>query len=91
MATTVKVFSLFDYLEAALRLAVYEQDEGGLIIATVPECSGFLAQGENVEDARANLEDVVEGNILLALQLGWDIPPIPGVTIEERDVEARSA
>ena len=91
MARIVKVFSLSRYLEAALKVAVYERDEEGLTVASVPAAQGFFAQGENVEEARANLEDVIEGNVLLALQLGWDIPPLPGVTIEEQDVEARSA
>lgn len=51
----------------------------------------FFAQGQSHEEARANLEDVIEGNVRLVLQLGWDIPTIPGVAIEERDVEARPA
>lgn len=88
MAQTVKIFSLSRYVEAALRLAAYEQAEDGITIANVPNAQGFFAQGENVEEARANLEDVIEGNVLVALQLGWDIPTLPGVTIEEQDVEA---
>lgn len=91
MAQKVKVFSLSQYMEAALKLAQYERDEDALIVATVPEADGFFAQGQTHEEARANLEDVIEGNVLLALQLGWEIPPLPGVTIEERDVEARPA
>ena len=87
----VKVFSLSSYLEAALKLAEYERDEDETVIATVPSASGFFAQGETHEDARANLEDVIEGNVLLALQLGWEVPPIPGVEIRERDVETDSA
>lgn len=87
----VKVFSLSRYVEAALQRAEYERDENGLIVATVPGASGFFAQGETHEEARANLQEVIEGNVLLALQLGWDIPSIPGVDIEERDVEAHPA
>jgi predicted RNase H-like HicB family nuclease len=79
------------YLEAALRLAEYERDEDGIIVASVPGASGFYAQGDNHEEARDNLEDVIEGNILLALQLGWEVPPIEGFAIEERDVETHSA
>lgn len=82
---------LSQYIETALRLSHLERDEDGLTLATVPDAPGFFAQGENDEEARSNLEDVIEGNVLLALQLGWDIPTLPGVTIEERDVEARSA
>ncbi|MCH8206393.1 MAG: type II toxin-antitoxin system HicB family antitoxin [Chloroflexi bacterium] len=87
----VKVFSLSSYLEAALKLAEYERDDDGVVIATVPSAPGFFAQGDTHEEARANLEDVIEGNVLLALQLGWEVPPVPGVNIKERDVETDSA
>ena len=59
----VKVFSLSSYLEAALKLAEYDRHEDGVVIATVPSASGFFAQGETHEEARANLEDVIEGNV----------------------------
>lgn len=87
----VKLFSIGRYVEAALTLAEYERDEDGLIVASVEGASGFFAQGANHEEARANLEDAIEGNVLLALQLGSEIPVIPGVPIEKRDVEARPA
>ena len=82
MDTKVRSFSLLRYVEAALGLAEYERDEDGVVIGTVPGASGFFAQGDSFEDARANLRDVVEGNVLLALQLGLPIPDVPGVSIE---------
>ena len=87
----VKVFSLSPYIEASLKHARYEQDAGGVVVATVPGASGFFAQGETYEEARANLQEVIEGNVLLALQLGWEVPSIPGVDIQEQDVETHPA
>lgn len=87
----VKFFSLSQYVEAALKQAEYERDEDGIVIAQVPGASGFFAQGDTFEEARENLQDVIEGNVLLALQLGLSIPNIAGVTIEERDAEAIAA
>ena len=87
----VKVFSLSRYIEAALNQAEYERDEDGVIVASVQNVPGFFTQGETHEEARANLEDVVEGNVLLALQLGWEIPQLPGIEIREQDVETNSA
>lgn len=80
-----KYFVLSKYVEAALKRAVYEKDENNVIIATVPEASGFFAQGETFEEARENLQDVIEGNVILALQLGLEIPRIEGVEIKEID------
>ena len=72
-----KVFSLIRYIEKALEKAEYHKDENRMIIAKVPEASGFFAQGDNFEIARENLRDVIEGNVLLALQLGLEIPKYP--------------
>lgn len=83
MTTKVRSFSLLRYVEAALGLAEYVRDEDGVIIAEVPGGAGYFAQGESFEEARANLRDVIEGNVLLALQLGLPIPSVPGVPIEE--------
>lgn len=84
----VKVFSLTRYVEEALKRAEYSRDENGIVIARVPKASGFFAQGDSFEEARENLRDVIEGNVLLALQLGLEIPRIAGVEIEERPVAA---
>ena len=86
----VKVFSFSRYIEAALKNAEYEPDEIGMVVDTVPGVSGFFAQGESYEDARANLQEVIEGNVLLTLHLGWEVPSVPGVDIQEKDVESRS-
>jgi len=59
----VRFFSISRYVEAALTQAEYERDENGVVIATVPGASGF----DNLEEARLNLRDVIEGNVLLAL------------------------
>ena len=85
----LKSFSLADYLKAALACAEYEQDDD-LIVATVPNVVGFYSQGESHEEARMNLRDAIEGNILIALQMGWEIPQIPGVEIRTEVVATDS-
>jgi predicted RNase H-like HicB family nuclease len=87
----VRLFTMSRYVEAALQLAEYERDENGIVIAQVPGASGFFAQGDNFEEARLNLRDVIEGNVLLALQLGLNIPVIGEIVIEEQNVEAVAA
>jgi predicted RNase H-like HicB family nuclease len=83
----VRCFSLSRYVDAALQQAEYHRDENDLVIAEVPGASGFFAQGDTFEEARENLRDAIEGNVLLAPQLGLPIPSISGVAIEEQDVE----
>ena len=79
----LRVFSLARYVERALELAEYSRDENGMVIGKVPGVSGFFTQGESFEEARENLRDVIEGNVLLALQLGLPFPKIRGVNIKE--------
>jgi len=80
-----KIFSLARYIEKALEKAEYYKDENGVIIAKVSGASGFFAQGDNFEAARENLRDVIEGNVLLALQLGLEIPKIEGIEVKEKE------
>jgi predicted RNase H-like HicB family nuclease len=82
----VRQFSLRRYVERALQLAEYERDEGGVVVARVPDADGFYAQGGSVEEARSDLAEVVEGNVLLALQLGLEVPEVPGFAVVEQDV-----
>jgi predicted RNase H-like HicB family nuclease len=72
----VRIFSLADYVEKALMRAEYSRDENGVVIAKIPKASGFFAQGDSFEEARENLREVIEGNVLLALQLGLNIPRV---------------
>jgi predicted RNase H-like HicB family nuclease len=87
----VKVFSISRYIEEALKRAEYKRDENGIVVARVPGASGFFSQGTTVEEARESLRDAIEGNVLLALQLGLEIPQLEGVEIEIKDVEVKAS
>jgi predicted RNase H-like HicB family nuclease len=78
------IFSVTEYAEKALRKAEYSRDENGVVIARVPGAAGFFAQGDSFEEARANLRDAIEGNVVLALQLGLPIPEVEGVKMTEQ-------
>jgi predicted RNase H-like HicB family nuclease len=84
----VRTFSLLSYVTAALAQADYAPDEDGVVIAQVLGAPGFFAQGDTFEEARTNLRDAIEGTVMVALQLGWSIPAIEGIVIEEQDAEA---
>ena len=76
MSMKLRVFSLERYVQEALKNAEYSRDENGVVVGRVPNASGSFAQGDNFEEARENLREVIEGNVLLALQLGLDIPRV---------------
>ncbi len=87
----IRLFSVSRYVQAALAGAEYERDEDGVVVVSVPGMSGAFSQGETFEEARENLRDAIEGNVALALQLGWPIPQLAGVLIEEQDVPTYAA
>ena len=89
--STIMMFSISDYVQAALKRAHYEVDENDVVVAHVPNASGFFSQGESFEEARDNLRDAIEGNVILALQLGLPIPPIEDIVIEVQDAPAYAA
>ena len=87
----VRMLSISRYVQTALTQAVYEPDEHGVIVARVPGMPGFFSQGETFEEARENLRDAIEGNLTMALQMGFPIPPLEGVLIEEQNVSTQAA
>jgi len=86
----VRIFPLLGYVEEALNRAEYITDENGVVIGRVPEAPGFFAEGKTRREGEENLRDVIEGNILLALQLGFDIPPLPGIDIQYVETDTGS-
>ena len=76
------VFSMSEFVSAALELARYERDENGGIVVEVPGLNGALTQGETYEEARTNLIEVIEEGIAIDLQTGYPIPELPNVVMD---------
>ena len=85
----IQAFCLSDYIKAVLERAEYEPD-GEVIFASVPGMPDFYSQGEDLEDARFHLGDAIEGSIVIALQMGWDIPQIPDSEVKIEIVQIDS-
>jgi len=65
-----------EYIQAALKLAEYDTLEDGSYVATVEGLQGVIAIGDNIEECRRDLIEVIEGWIVLRLKLGDCIPPL---------------
>ena len=84
-------FCLSEYIEAALAIAEYEPEDD-VIIARVPGVNAsYFTQGEDYEDAKEMLADAIEGSVVFALQMGWEVPPIPGSKVKMEIVEIDTA
>jgi predicted RNase H-like HicB family nuclease len=72
---------LIEYLEAALRKAHYELMEDGRIFATIKPLKGLWANGDTVEECRANLLDTLEDWLFISIRERMQIPRIEDVSL----------
>jgi predicted RNase H-like HicB family nuclease len=73
---------LSHYIAAALRRAHYEllPDSEGYY-GTIPDCEGVWANADTLEACRNELQDVLEGWIVLGLRMGHALPVIDGIDL----------
>lgn len=73
---------LTDYIHSAMRLAQYEILEDGTYYGEIPGFQGVYANAEALETCRDELQDVLEGWIILGLRLGHSLPVIDGIQLD---------
>jgi predicted RNase H-like HicB family nuclease len=66
-----------EYLNAAMRRAKYEIiNDPEPYYGEIPDCPGVWATGTTLEDCRQDLQETLEGWLILSLQTGLPIPPL---------------
>ena len=70
------------YMQAAMDKAKFEMiDDPEPYYGSISGLRGVWATGKTLEECRRNLEDVLDGWIVLRLQRKMPIPPVRGLTI----------
>ena len=72
---------LVKYIEVAMGRAHYELLEEGEIYGEIPDLPGVYATGTSLERCRAELQEVLEGWLILSLTRHLEIPVLDGVQI----------
>jgi predicted RNase H-like HicB family nuclease len=70
------------YIQAAMRHATYEifeKNEG--FYGEIPGLQGVLGSAPTLEGCREDLQEALEGWLLLGLRLGHTIPPVDGIDL----------
>ena len=68
---------LTEYIKEALDRAHYELiDDEEPYYGEVPDLPGVWATGRSLEECRQNLQEVIEGWVMVRLQKGLPIPPL---------------
>lgn len=73
---------LTNYIRAAMHRAKYEiLEDDGTFYGEIPGFQGVWANADTLEACREELEEVLEGWILLGISLGHALPSVDGIEI----------
>ena len=78
---------LTEYIHAAMRSATYELLPDGTFYGEIPGFQGVYASAQTLEACRDQLQEVLEGWIVLGLQMGHALPTVGDISLSvEQDV-----
>ena len=77
---------LTEYIRAAMRRAVYEILEDGTYYGEIPGFQGVYANTETLAGCAEELQEVLEGWIVLGLRLGHSLPAVEGIELVAQEV-----
>ncbi|MFQ6031073.1 MAG: type II toxin-antitoxin system HicB family antitoxin [Dehalococcoidia bacterium] len=69
------------YLTGAMRTAKYEILPDGTFYGEIPGFQGVYANADTLESCREELQEVLEGWIILGLRLGHSLPVVEGIDL----------
>ena len=72
---------LTSYIRSAMRRAIYEILSDGTFYGEIPGFQGVWANSATLEGCRDELQEVLEGWIVLGLQMGHPFPVVDGIEI----------
>jgi predicted RNase H-like HicB family nuclease len=75
------------YIQSALRQAHYDLLEDGTFYGEIEGFQGVYAHANTLEDCREQLQEVLEGWIVLGLRLGHSFPEVSGLRLEMKTEE----
>lgn len=71
---------LTDYIQTALRQAHYELEEG-IFYGEIPGFQGVLAYGDTLEACREQLQEVLEGWLIVGIRHGDTLPIVGDINL----------
>ncbi len=74
---------LSDYITAAMNHATYEILGDNSYYGEIPGLQGVYANAVSLEKCRRQLQEVLEGWIILGLRMDHDLPEIEGINLTQ--------
>ena len=72
---------MLEYVEQAMRRAVYEKLEDGTYAGSIPDCPGAVAFADTLYQCQQELRSVLEGWLLVKIRHGDTLPVIGDVDL----------
>lgn len=72
---------LTEYIQAAMKRATYELLSDRTFYGEIPGFQGVYANADTLEDCREQLQEVLEGWIILGLRMGHSLPIVDGISL----------
>ena len=72
---------LTEYIQAAMRAATYEILSDGTFYGEINGFQGIYANADTLEACRIELQEVLEGWIVLGLKMGHSLPVVEGLSL----------
>lgn len=76
-------FILTDYVNSAMKGAVYDKLKDGTFTGRIPSCIGVIAFRSTLAECEAELRSVLEDWILVGLKLGHYLPVINKIDLNK--------
>jgi predicted RNase H-like HicB family nuclease len=72
---------LATYIQAAMDRATYEILSDGMYYGEIPGFQGVYANAKSLEECRKQLQEALEGWLILGLRMGHSLPVIDGIEL----------
>ena len=72
---------LTEYIRGAMKRATYELLSDGSFYGEIPGFQGVYANADSLDGCREQLQEVLEGWIILGLRMGHSLPPVDGIAL----------
>jgi len=79
----VRRYILSDYVDEALKVAVYDKLEDQTFSGKIPPCKGVIAFGTTLSDCQSELRSTLEDWVFVGLKLGHTLPVIAGIDLNK--------
>ena len=75
---------LTEYIQAAMKNAKYELFADGTYYGEIPDLNGVYSNADSLDECRRELQEVLEGWIVLGLRLRHELPVVDGIELNAK-------